>query len=202
MTLENPKNEIISSESGESETISESPTSTTPTKLECGESQSLKPIHQINTIDKQLNDVEESINHWEDEKGICRAKPPKNQDEIQELLDMSSEERRGLTPDECGEAAITLNLYCNYINRVSQAQYSNSIWAKERLSHLIAKHEKNYKGFTYGERADKVTANEGVELDKKRIYCEMRSLRLKDMAKWIGEVAKSFQVLSQIRRGR
>ncbi len=115
---------------------------------------------------------------------------------------MDSSDRQSMSPEECADAAITLNHYCAYITRINQAQYANSIWAKERLTHLIAKNEKNYVGFTYQERADKVVANEGRDLDAKRVYSEMKSLRLKDMAKWIGEVAKSFQTLSQIRRGR
>ncbi len=142
------------------------------------------------------------MDQWEIEKGIYPAKVPKDAQRVFDLLDMEVGDRAKLTPEECADAAITLNHYCAYVNRIGQAQYANSIWAKERLTHLIAKTDKNYQGFTYGERSDKVVANEGRELDAKRIYCEMKSLRLKDLARWIGEVAKSFQALSQIRRGR
>lgn len=143
---------------------------------------------------EQLDYAESILSEYEAMLGFPSVVPPKAENEAHRLLDLSPEERRKMTPEDCSEAEYCLKAYYGYLERVISQVDTKIVWLKETIARRIAQYSDNYNGYTFEERRLKATNLDSFtqRLDKTRVKMESIKIRLYSMSKAIYNVAGAF----------
>lgn len=156
-----------------------------------GENESITP----GAVDK----LDEILDQFEKDLGIVpRTKP---NPEVELLMRLTRAELKVLSPEDCSEAAIILEQYSFYIQRVFNLDKARHDWCVEQVNRLIAPTLNQY-GTNYTKYDEKrmlaVKDNDvASKLDFQRIKSMNRMNRLEYLSGKVGSYAHKFNKLAE-----
>lgn len=120
-----------------------------------------------------------------------------------EFLEINSEDRRKLSPDQCGEASLALAQYAFYINRLHQRSSARVRIAEDELNKVIAPMLCQYDQYMKVEDKRRLAIAENShasKLEDVRAFAEAFRERTAYLSQRIHEVAEAYKNLSYARK--
>lgn len=111
---------------------------------------------------------------------------------IEEYLNLTREQIRKLSPEDCGEIAYVVSRFASYIQEKVNRQTAVMGWAEANIKIIIADKIDQYTGYGYEEKKNKAIKDNEVarELEKVRTHAKLRSDELFMQAQRIEFMAK------------
>lgn len=180
----------------------ETPRSEPPANLTESQSSNSTTTKRKIGAESFLASADEILEQFIESIGVAIPRP--NSTEADRLLNLTSEERRRMTPEECLDAEYTLLNYVVYISMMCDRLYAKASFAKDTLRRTVAKLSDRYEGYTYQEREIKTIANDDNArlLDRARAELEMKKNALYNHCKWVADIARNFNSLAHNKNRR
>lgn len=152
-------------------------------------------------IENKVNSFIDSMLDKVNSLKVIVSKSPENTDK---LMNLSSEELRGMSEEECGIAATKLHQYASYIQQQYNRSLSTQKIIESYINHLISKEYDNYgdKYTKYDVKRNMILAgnSQGEQLSK--LFLEAESLvdNISGLAYKISNIANSLNELQKSKR--
>lgn len=152
------------------------------------------------TPEQELNWLDDKLDEFEKRISLPRIGVV-DQAEKYLNLDVSSVK---MTPEEFGEAAVTLSRHSLYVQKCCNKETSRILWLDKRIKDIITPRLNQQKGYSYVEKRDSAIREDDVasRLETERVRCEIRAARLSYLASKVEALAEKYMEMSRvIRRG-
>lgn len=119
------------------------------------------------------------------------------------FLEINAEDRRKLSPDQCGEASLCLAQYAFYVNRLHQRASARVRVAEDELNKVIAPMLCQYDQYMKVEDKRRLAIGESTHataLESARAFAEAFRERTAYLSQRIHEVAEAYKNLSYARK--
>lgn len=149
------------------------------------------------TADEQLQRLDELISEYETSLGVIMTKPS-----VDKYLNATIDDIKRMNPEDCSNAAISLNQYAIFIQQNYNREMAKYNWANNRIRNHIASLVSQYSAPNAEER--RTLAIQGDDfarrLDQLRGLAQSRIDTLQDIGYKISDLAKKFDGASYSKR--
>ena len=157
------------------------------------------------SAEDRLKDFEKVLNQYTDTLGFSTIR---YNTDIDEILELTREQLRGMSTDDCGEASFLLAQYAVFIQKERNRQNVRIDWAERELSNIIVSEASNYfdsdriKYTKYDFVKSTVIAGNGAAKVLENIikHAKGRSIELDQIASNINVMSKCLIELQQTKR--
>ncbi len=134
--------------------------------------------------------------------GLPVHKMPLYQDVAVGYLEMMPGDRKKMTPDDCGEAAVVLSQYAAHLTREAQREEADAVLLKERVRQVVRDRLAQQKGYGLEERMLLAVREDKVacELDAMRVAAEVKAKRLAYFSNRVDRVGQAYRDLANARK--
>jgi hypothetical protein len=154
---------------------------------------------ELLTAEQRLAHVEKQITEYEQRKGVLAIQP---RNDVEEYLNMSRDQMRKLSADECGEAGAILGLYALHLQTVYNKELAKVNWTNDNIRRIIAAQVKQYSAKSADERRLlAIRENDYAKrLDELRTWAQMVVDRLAYQSARVEFIARAYLALQQSKR--
>lgn len=151
------------------------------------------------SVDERLRKVNAALDSYERELGLNQIVL---HNEGEQYFNMTHDQLRKLTWEQCGEAATVLAQSSFHLQRGYNKEVATANWARDLALRTIADEIGNYQGASAEERKQKaLKGNEFAnKLEQIRMYAQARSDRIGYLSSRVEFLAKTMLELQQTKR--
>ena len=152
------------------------------------------------SADELSQKLDRILDEYCESKGI---KTYKINNEGDEYLEMTGQQLKALTAQECGIGAFLIEQRALHIQIEYNKENGRANWAERTIALVIADKVNNYKGYSYVERSLQAIKEDSYasRLEKIRAQAKARASRLEHISTKLNNVSKTLIGLQYIKGG-
>ena len=153
--------------------------------------------------EERLNQIDALLDDYEQSSGLP-AYAPMAATEVHHLLELSPQELRGMSAEEVGEAAYTLESFSFHLQRALNREQARVRFAEETVRYLIGPRMRNITAYNWEERRLLAVRQDDAaqKAEKLRVNAQLRVERLSYLSPKVERMASALIQLQMSKRAQ